>query len=86
MSRTQRLVAAAEREVAAAWKKVRRYGLEFGRVRYECQQKFKAQGSRNGRGLRPILDKVGIPRSTAYFWIDRYLASLPAGYIESGRV
>src|ERR1035437_2250700 len=30
-----------------------------------------------GLGLRPILDKVRIPHSTAYWWIDRYKEQPP---------
>ena len=71
-------LASAEREISSAWndcEKLEKYGLEFGRVCYEWQQKLRAQGSRTGGGLRPILDKVGIPKSTAYWWIGRYMES-----------
>ena len=65
----------AENEIRCAWhqyQRVEKYGLAFGRVLFECQQKFSKQGSRTGLGLRPMLDKVGIPHSTAYWWISRY--------------
>ena len=64
-----------EQELQSAWnayqKMTEKHGLELGRVCHELRVKFKAQGKK-GQGLRPILDKVGIPRSTAYWWMERY--------------
>lgn len=72
---------AAEQEIRAAWsayQTVERHGLEFGRVCYEWQQKFKVRGFRGdakGEGIYAILHKCGIPPRTAYFWITRYKES-----------
>lgn len=69
----------AEQQIQAAWQtyqSVERHGLEFGRVCYEWQQKLAEQGQRvKGRGVSPILDKLGISKSTAYWWISRYRAT-----------
>jgi hypothetical protein len=66
----------AKREIEVAWvhagKLSHDEGIELGRVCHKWQTQFSAQGSRKGLGLRPILDEVGIPPSTAYFWIGRY--------------
>src|SRR5215471_17522769 len=64
----------AELEIRNAWdnyKIVEKRGLEVGRVLYEWREKFSAQGKK-GEGLRAMLHKVGIPRRTAYRWIERY--------------
>lgn len=69
----------AEQNIAAAWKAYReteKYGLRFGKVCCEWRDEFGAQGSRTGGGLRPILDKVGIPKSTAYWWMEQYEISI----------
>jgi hypothetical protein len=70
----------AKKEIRTAWRKCRsleRYGLSFGRTCYKWQQKFAEQGQRvEGRGVSPILDKLKIPKSTAYFWIKRYKISV----------
>lgn len=71
-----------ETRILIAWKKYQRtekYGLAFGKVCYEWQHKFKVRGFRGdakGEGIRPILDRCGIPHSTAYWWIDRYKESI----------
>jgi hypothetical protein len=73
-------LSAAEGQIRSAWstyKETEKYGLEFGRVCCEWRDKLRAQG-RKGQGLRPMLDKVGIPRSTAYWWMDRYEVSIGA--------
>jgi hypothetical protein len=72
--------ATAEREISPAWqecKKTEKYGMEFGRVCCEWRDKFKAQGKK-GQGLSPILEKVGVPSSTAYWWMDKYEVSIGA--------
>jgi hypothetical protein len=71
----------AQAEIAAAWQKyqqVEKRGLEFGETVYRWREKFKAQGNRSGtgKGLLPILEQVGIPTSTAYWWINRYEVSV----------
>lgn len=76
---TQFPVNQAEAEIRAAWasyKRTEKQGLKLGEVLYRWQQKHGAQGSRTGGGLRPILAKVGIPKTTCYFWISRYLISI----------
>jgi len=70
----------AEHELNGAWQQyklstIKRYqdGLELGRACHEWQVKFKAQGSREGKGFEAILNKLSIPKTTAYRWIRRYL-------------
>jgi hypothetical protein len=64
-------------EIKAAWQKTEKYNLEFGKVCYEWRNKFKAQGFRKeGDGVCAILDKLRIPRSTAYFWMNKYEISI----------
>ena len=65
-------VTTEESAILAAYKASEKHGLDFGRLCYEYREKYSAQGSRTGGGLRPMLEKVGIPSSTAYFWIERY--------------
>jgi hypothetical protein len=69
----------AEQEVGEAWRLYRtstikrfRDGLELGRICREWQANFKAQGSHKGEGFEHLLERVGIPKSTAYRWIIRY--------------
>jgi hypothetical protein len=66
----------AKEELLEAWqgtgKKSYEDGLVFGKVCLKWQKEFRAQGSRQGLGLRAILHEVGIPVRTAYWWIDRY--------------
>jgi len=64
-------------EIKAAWQKIEKYNLEFGKVCCEWRDKFKARGFRKeGDGVSPILDKLGIPKSSAYFWMFRYEVSI----------
>jgi hypothetical protein len=72
----------AKTQIAGAWKAyqaVEKHGLAFGAVLAEWKQKFASRsggiGTR-GTGLSPILDTIGIPHSTAYFWIGRYEESI----------
>jgi hypothetical protein len=66
-------------EIKAAWQKIEKYNLEFGKVCCEWRDKFRAQGFRKeGDGVSPILDELGIPKSTAYFWIFKYEVSIGA--------
>src|SRR5580692_3531354 len=75
-------LATAKKEITAAWKsyqKVEKYGLEFGATVYKWREEFasKSRGiGTKGKGLSPILDTIGIPKSTAYWWINRYEVSL----------
>ena len=72
-------VDAAKHSLTIAWASYRqstiqhfRQGLDFGRVCYEWRTKYKAQGSRKGRGFDHLLGTIGIPKTTAYRWIRRY--------------
>jgi transposase len=66
----------AEQAIESAWKAYQttaKYGMAFGKACFDFQQKFAEQGQRvKGQGVSPILDKLGIPKSTAYWWIARY--------------
>jgi hypothetical protein len=64
-------------EIKAAWQRIEKYNLEFGRVLCEWRDKFKAKGFRKeGDGVSPILDELGIPKSSAYYWMNRYEISI----------
>jgi hypothetical protein len=66
-------------EIKAAWQKIEKYNLEFGKILCEWRDRFKAQGFRKeGDGVSPILDELGIPKSSAYFWMFRYEVSIGA--------
>ena len=66
-------------EIKAAWQRIEKYNLEFGKVLCEWRDRFKAQGFRKeGDGVSPILDELGIPKSSAYFWMFRYEVSTGA--------
>jgi hypothetical protein len=67
----------AAAEIKAAWQKIEKYNLEFGRVCCEWRDKFRARGFRkSGDGVVPILEQLGIPTSTAYFWMNKYEISI----------
>jgi hypothetical protein len=64
-------------EIKAAWQKIEKYNLEFGKVCCEWRDKFRARGFRKrGDGVVPILEKLGIPTSTAYYWMNKYEISI----------
>ena len=64
-------------EIKAAWQRIEKYNLEFGKVCCEWRDKFKARGFRKeGDGVSPILDELGIPKSSAYYWMNRYEISI----------
>src|ERR1017187_8604627 len=64
-------------EIKAAWQRIEKYNLEFGKVLCEWRDRFKAQGFRKeGDGVSPILDELGIPKSSAYCWMFRYEVSI----------
>jgi hypothetical protein len=72
-------VSAAKHELNVAWVLYKqstilhyKEGLDFGRVCYEWRARFKAQGSRTGQGFDHLLEKIGIPKTTAYRWIRHY--------------
>jgi hypothetical protein len=64
----------AEAEIGAAWKQTDKHGLHFGEVCYKWRNEFKSKGGAGskGTGLVQVLDRLEIPRSTAYWWIERY--------------
>ncbi len=66
----------AEQAIESAWKAYQttaKYGMAFGKACFDFQQRFAEQGQRvKGQGVSPILDKLEIPKSTAYWWIARY--------------
>jgi hypothetical protein len=68
----------AIQELRQAWQNSERHNLEFGRICYKWRERLSSQGSRSNEGLRPYLDEVGIPASTAYYWIERYEISIGA--------
>lgn len=60
-------------EIRAVWQRIEKYNLEFGKVCCEWRDKFRARGFRKrGDGVVPILEQLGIPISTAYFWMNKY--------------
>src|SRR5580658_8683048 len=66
-------------EIKAAWQKIEKHNLEFGRVCCEWRDRLKAKGFRKeGDGVCTTLDKLSIPRSTAYFWMNKYEISIGA--------
>jgi hypothetical protein len=66
-------------EIKAAWQRIEKYNLEFGKICCEWRDRFKAKGFRKeGDGVSPILDELGIPKSSAYFWMFRYEVSIGA--------
>lgn len=72
-------VSIAKTAALVAWEnyriKAEPLGLAFGQRLYELRKDISAQG-RDGEGLCAWLDKVKIPRSTAYYWIQRYEISI----------
>jgi hypothetical protein len=67
----------AKREITAAWRSTGKMsheqGLEFGKVCCKWRDMFAETGKRvKGVGVVPILEQLGIPTSTAYWWMDRY--------------
>jgi len=69
----------AASEALSAWEayrtKAEPLGLSFGQKLYVLREELSAQGV-DGQGLCAWLDKVSIPRSTAYYWIHRYEESI----------
>jgi hypothetical protein len=65
-------------ELRQAWQACEKHSLEFGKVCHKWRERLSAQGSRSNAGLRPYLDEVGIPASTAYYWIEKYEISIGA--------
>ncbi|HUD65086.1 MAG TPA: hypothetical protein VMQ17_10935 [Candidatus Sulfotelmatobacter sp.] len=69
----------AKHEIASAWERYREStikhfndGIEFGCACRQWQIKYKAQGSRSGKGFEQLLEQLGIPKTSAYRWIRRY--------------
>jgi hypothetical protein len=68
-------------EVQQAWTAYRtteKHGVELGRVLFEYRETHKSKGGfgSEGKGLVQLLNELVIPRSTAYWWIDRYEISV----------
>lgn len=64
-------------EIKAAWQAAERYNLNFGKICCQWRDKFRARGFRKkGDGVVPILEQLGIPASTAYFWMNKYEISI----------
>lgn len=71
----------AQAEINTAWvayQKNEKHGLEFGRVCCEWRNAIKSKGGygTKGKGLVQLLDELSIPKSTAYWWMNRYKASI----------
>lgn len=77
----------AEREILAAWQQCQqgeKLCLAFGQVCCEWRDKFRVKGFRGdakGKGFVPILEQCGIPKSTAYWWMEKY--EISAGLREA---
>jgi hypothetical protein len=72
-------VSAAKLELNVAWEQYKQstikhyhHGIEFGQVCYDWRTRYKAQGSRSGKGFDHLLEQIGIPKTTAYRWIRLY--------------
>jgi transposase-like protein len=65
----------AETQAVEAWKKYKHtaepLGIDFGTKMYALRKEISARGC-EGAGLAAWLKDHGIPRSTAYFWINQY--------------
>jgi hypothetical protein len=68
--------AMAIEELRQAWQACEKHSLAFGKVCYKWRERLSDQGSRSNTGLRSYLDEVGIPVSTAYYWIEKYEISI----------
>jgi hypothetical protein len=60
-----------ETQIKTAWENVKKDGKKFGGLLCEYRDSVKAQG-RKGHGFVQLLDKLAIPRSTAYYFMDLY--------------
>jgi hypothetical protein len=63
------LKAASERFNLATMKFERDYGIAYGRALWNARKKLNDAGYGQ---LSSLLDKLSIPRSTAYFWLEKY--------------
>src|ERR1019366_755774 len=73
-------------ELRQAWQICEKHSLTFGKVCYKWRERLSAQGSRNNAGLRSYLDEVGIPASTAYYWIKQYEVSIGTKQAKPAKV
>lgn len=56
-----------------AWRAFEPRGIEFGHACYVLREALKASGKRmKGDGVSPILEKLKIPSSTFYWWVEKY--------------
>jgi len=60
----------------AKYQTVEKHGLAFGQRLYELRAQSFAQGHHHNTGFTGLLRQAGIPRRTAYFWINRYESSI----------
>jgi hypothetical protein len=67
-----------------AEKQLEKRGLPFGQALYEYRG--KSEVVQGGTTFRSTLDKLGIPHSTAYVWIDKYAASIGMKKLRQERV
>ena len=68
-----------EHEINTAWQQFRQSaitanqnGFEFGCVCRDWRDRYRKQGSRKGEGFEAVLEKLKIPKTSAYRWITRY--------------
>jgi hypothetical protein len=72
----------AQREIAAAWhacQQGEKLCIEFGKVCCEWRDNFRVKGFKGnakGKGFIPILEQCSIPKSTAYWWMEKYEISV----------
>src|SRR5438045_1625623 len=75
-------IAVPRQKIASAWHAYRRdgepLGLALGRVLCEYRDDHRSRGGNGtkGQGLVQALDELNIPKSTAYFWMNRYEVSI----------
>ncbi|HKH99702.1 MAG TPA: helix-turn-helix domain-containing protein [Candidatus Sulfotelmatobacter sp.] len=85
-----------EKVLILAWREFRKtnggyiqrhgLGLKLGRALQAARAKFRNQG-RKGKSFQVIYEAVGIPRNTAYRWIEKYVSSgiKPEEWIEQAK-
>jgi hypothetical protein len=64
----------AVQEISAAYNAIMQHTLPFGKVCYDWRE--KSEVVQGGTTFNRILDKAGVPRRTAYYWIVQYEISI----------